>query len=170
MCARRSVLSTANATQPAPLDPRLVEGLTDIFERQIAFNQVLGLRVLSLDSKAPKLQFDMRPELVGNYSRGMLHGGVISAALDVAGGMATMLSIIERHASHGESVEVQLGRFARVGTIDLRVDYLRPGLGSHFVTTSEVMRYGSRVAVVRSDLHNEGNTLIASAVAAYTVG
>jgi uncharacterized protein (TIGR00369 family) len=144
--------------------------LREIFEARIPFNQVLGLRVASLDPQTPRLAFDMRPEMVGNFTRGMLHGGVISATLDAAGGLAATLAIFERHAGQGESVEAQLARFGRVGTIDLRVDYLRPGIGKQFETRSQVLRSGSRVAVVRSDLHNESDVLIASAVAAYTVG
>ena len=161
-----------NATvEPISLidNPVLVAGLHDIFENRIAFNKTLGLKLLSCDPEAPALGFDMRPELIGNFSRGMLHGGVISAALDVAGGLAVMLQVIQRHVADDESVEQQLARTARVSTIDLRVDYLRPGIGTRFHTRTEIMRAGSRVAVVRAELLNEANTLIASAVAAYTV-
>ena len=38
-------------------------------EEHIAFNRVLGLKVESFDPEAPKLRFDMRPELVGNPRR-----------------------------------------------------------------------------------------------------
>ena len=65
--------------------------LQKVMEEYIAFNKLLGLRVESFDVGAPKLRFDMRPELVGNPSRQILHGGVISATLDVAGGFAIML-------------------------------------------------------------------------------
>ena len=34
-----------------------------------------------------------------------------------------------------------------IGTIDLRIDYLRPGRGKHFVVTGGVGRLGGRVAV-----------------------
>lgn len=40
----------------------------------------------------------MRPELVGNPVRQILHGGVISAALDVVGGLAIALASITRKA------------------------------------------------------------------------
>ena len=53
------------------------------FEQIIPFNRMLGLRIDSLGFKAPRLRFDMRPELVGNPVRQILHGGVISATLDV---------------------------------------------------------------------------------------
>lgn len=165
-------MSTSNASAPPTLldYPELLSGLREIFEQRIPFNQVLGLRMLSLDPRSPRMGFSMRPEMVGNFTRGMLHGGVISSVLDVAGGLAAMLSILERHLPQDEPLDVQLGRFSRVGTIDLRVDYLRPGIGESFETKSEVMRSGSRVTVVRSDLHNNNQQLIASAVAAYSVG
>lgn len=163
--------TTDHGGRSALLDhPELLDGLRRVFEDGIPFNKVLGLRVGSLDPRAPELRFDMRPELIGNFTRGMLHGGVISSVLDVAGGLGAMLAILERHAGQGESVEAQLARFVRVGTIDLRVDYLRPGRGTHFRTRGQTLRSGSRVAVVRADLFNETDELIASAVGAYTAG
>ncbi len=82
--------------------PREVESieaeLRRTFEQVIPFNRVLGLRINSLDFKAPRLRFDMRPELVGNPVRQILHGGVISATLDVVGGLAIALASITRKA------------------------------------------------------------------------
>ena len=62
-----------------------LEGIRDIFNNKIAFNQVLGLQVHCLDMDRPTIRFDMREALVGNYIRGSLHGGVISAVIDVTG-------------------------------------------------------------------------------------
>jgi acyl-coenzyme A thioesterase PaaI-like protein len=58
---------------------RLEALLTDMFEKRISFNEVLGLRVQSFAPPTPSLRFDMKPELVGHYLYGRLHGGVISA-------------------------------------------------------------------------------------------
>ena len=53
--------------------------------------------------------------------------------------------------------------------IDLRIDYLRPGIGERFVLEAEVLRLGSRVASTRmSSLDVEGK-LLASGAAAYIV-
>lgn len=150
-------------------DPRLVAVLRDIFEERVSFNKSLGMKVISLDPAAPVIRIDMRPDLVGNFMRSMLHGGVISAVLDVSCGIGAMLSIIEKHIAKGEPLEAQVARFSRLGTIDLRVDYLRPGVGEWFLATAEVMRSGNRVAVVRSELRNDSAELIALAVATYTV-
>jgi len=134
-----------------------------VMEQHIAFNKVLGLKVESFDAAAPKLRFDMRPELVGNPARQILHGGVISATLDVAGGFAIMLSLAADMTGIPTS-------FPNMGTIDLRVDYLRPGRGKHFVATARIVRKGKRIAVTHMELHNDAGELIATGGAAYVVG
>ena len=161
---------TQHKPKPRLDDPALLAALLDIFEERVPFNKVVGMKVVSLDPAAPVFRFDMRPELVGNFMRGMLHGGVISAVLDVACGAGVLLRAVEKHLDQGETIETQIGRFARIGTIDLRIDYLRPGLGAWFVAKVEVMRSGNRVAVVRSELRNDSDELIAIAVGAYTAG
>jgi uncharacterized protein (TIGR00369 family) len=135
-----------------------------IFEQGIAFNRVLGLKIDSLDPAAPRLRFDMRPELVGNPVRQILHGGVISATLDVVGGLAIALALL------GAKGEAAAPPFPDIGTIDLRVDYLRPGRGRYFVATGRVVRLGGRVAVVHMELVNDTGEQIATGSAAYIVG
>lgn len=134
-----------------------------VMEEHVAFNRLLGIKTESLDPKAPALRFDMRPELVGNPTRQILHGGVISAALDVAGGLAVMLRLIEKSEEPPSS-------FPNLGTIDLRVDYLRPGRGKHFIASARVVRLGSRIAVTHMELHNDTGELIATGGAAYVTG
>jgi uncharacterized protein (TIGR00369 family) len=158
-----SIPNRRSATEQAKLDA----ALADLFERQITFNQVLGIKVVSLRPDGPKLRFDMRPELVGHYLHNRLHGGVISATLDALGGLALMHAIGEKHADES-AMQVML-RFARFGTIDLRVDYLRQGIGKYFVASSEVLRLGGRVGTTQMRLVNDEDTLIASAAGAYMI-
>lgn len=150
-------------------DPRLIEILHDIFEERVPFNKALGMKIVSLDPAAPVIRIEMRPDLVGNFMRGILHGGVISAVLDVSCGVGAMLGVLEKHSGQVEPLETQIGRFKRLSTIDLRVDYLRPGAGAWFLAKAEIIRAGSRVAVVRSELRNDSDELIAAAVGAYSV-
>lgn len=146
------------------LKTRAVQALMrKVMEEHIAFNKHLGLKVESFDLEAPKLRFDMRPELVGNPARQILHGGVISATLDVAGGFAIMLA----HVAEMTGIPTS---FPKMGTIDLRVDYLRPGRGKHFVATARVVRKGNRIAVTHMELANDAGELIATGSAAYVVG
>jgi uncharacterized protein (TIGR00369 family) len=135
-----------------------------IIAENVPFNRVLGVQVESADPAKAQLRFAMRPELIGNTHRGILHGGVISAVLDVTAGFAIMLAL-HKEPQPGEKLE-----FPNIGTIDLRVDYLRPGRGKHFVCTVRVVRLGNRIAVTHMDLANDEGELIATGGAAYVVG
>jgi uncharacterized protein (TIGR00369 family) len=146
---------------------RLDAALVDLFQRRVSFNQALRLEVTSIAAPSPRIRFAMRPELVGHYLYGRLHGGVISATLDVMGGLALMVALGEKHAD--ENTEQVLHRFARMGTIDLRVDYLRPGIGEFFVASAEVTRLGGRIGATQMRLENDAGTLIATAAAAYVI-
>jgi uncharacterized protein (TIGR00369 family) len=139
----------------------------ELFERRITFNQTLGLQVLSVRPGDVRGRILMRPELVGHYAYGRLHGGVISATLDAMGGLALMVGIAERHP-HDNTLQV-MQRFAKMGTIDLRIDYLRPGLGQHFIATAEVTRLGGRIGSTQMRLVNDEGTLLATGAAAYVV-
>ena len=134
---------------------------------QIPFNRVLGITIEELSVGSAHLKFQMRDELVGNFIRGTLHGGVISSALDVTGGLVAFSSLAERLKK--QSLEERIDRLSRMGTIDLRVDYLRPGVGSYFVATGYVLRTGSKVAVTRMELHNDEHLLVAVGTGAYVV-
>lgn len=141
--------------------------LRELFEHRISFNEVIGLEVASLSPDKPQLSFAMRRDLVGNFVQGRLHGGVISAALDTVGGFAVAVAVAEKHCD--ENAEQIAHRFNRVGTIDLRVDYLRPGLGHRFIATGRVIRLGGRIASVQMTLENEAGTVIATGAAAYVI-
>lgn len=146
----------------------ILELVEDIFARRIPFNRYLGLHVAAVGQDSVRLRLDMRDDLVGNYVRRTLHGGVISATLDTTGGLVTFVRVLQ-HMGAG-STEDKLERFARLGTIDLRIDYLRPGVGSFFVASGVVLRAGSRVAVTRMELHNDDDKLIAVGTGTYIVG
>ena len=146
-------------------DSEMEAKLRQVFEEHVPFNKVIGLRVESTDPDAPKLRFDMRPELIGNPRRQILHGGVISAVLDVAAGFAIHLAVLRQRSEAAHD-----SHFPTIGTIDLHVDYLRPGRGHYFVATGRVVRLGNRVAVAHTELVNDTGELIATGGAAHMVG
>lgn len=143
---------------------KLLEIMRGIYEK-LPFNNYLGLKVTFMEPDGSGCDFAMRDELIGNYVHGILHGGVISSVLDTTGGLAATVSMLERMA--GLPLQEIKDGVARVGTIDMRVDYLRPGKGTHFYATGRVMRTGRKVAVTRMELHDQDQTLIAVGTAAY---
>ncbi len=152
---------------PAEFEPEFITGLKAIFEEKIVFNRVLGLQITALRPEQVVARIAMRPELVGHYSYNRLHGGVISAGLDAMGGLAVMAAIGARHMD--ESPEQLLHRFAKLCTIDLRIDYLRPGIGEHFTLHAEVLRLGSRVASTRMEFRGADGKLLSTGAGAYIV-
>jgi uncharacterized protein (TIGR00369 family) len=159
---------TRNKTAGAStFEPEFVEKLKNIFEDQIVFNRLLGLTITSITAEGVKGLIDMKPDLIGHFSHKRLHGGVISAGLDAMAGLAVMAAIGARHLD--ESPAQRLQRFAKLGTIDLRVDYLRQAIGERFELSAQVMRLGSRVASARMEFRGEDGELLATGAAAYIV-
>lgn len=150
-----------------PFEDEFVAALTEIFEEKIVFNRLLGLKVTSVTPDRVTARMQMRTELIGHYAHNRIHGGVISAALDALGGLAVMAAIAARHMD--ESPMQRLHRFTKLGTIDLRVDYLRPGIGEAFDLSAEVLRLGSRVASTRMEFRGANDKLLSTGAAAYIV-
>jgi len=172
MTPRSSKASTTHGdtvAPPAPVvfEPEFVDGVRHIFEDLVVFNRFLGLKITSIAPERVTGRIVMRPELVGHYGYNRAHGGVISACLDSMGGVAVMAAIGARHMD--EPPQQRLHRFTKLGTIDLRVDYLRQGISEHFDLHGQVMRLGSRVASTRMEFCGADGTLMSTGAAAYMV-
>lgn len=102
-------------------------------EEVIPFNRYLGVRCVEVRRGYAKLEVPFRDELVGDPLRPALHGGVISALADAAGGAAVWTGIEDERA--------------RVSTIDLRIDYLRPARLVTILAEATLVRLGNRVGV-----------------------
>lgn len=132
---------------------------------RIPFNQLLGLKLEKIDTHEAVMHFDMKKELIGNFLHGILHGGVISAVLDMAGGMVVMANAIHKNADKTlEEITTMLGKCS---TVDLQVSYLAPGRGERFHAQAEIIKSGSKLSFTRMSLYNHEKTLIASASATY---
>ena len=124
---------TKNQPAFAEFEPEFVSGLKAIFEEQVLFNRVLGLKITRLHPDGVGGRIDMKQELVGHFTYQRLH------------------------------------RFGRLGTIDLRIDYLRQAISSHFELSAQVLRLGSRVATTRMEFHDADGKLVSTGSAAYIV-
>jgi len=107
--------------------------LKQLMEEFIPFNKFLGIKVGRFLDHGLVLELPFRSELIGDPMRPALHGGVMSTLADVAGGMAVWSGLKDPRA--------------RVSTIDMRIDYLRPGRLETICAEGHVVRAGNRVAV-----------------------
>ena len=134
----------------------------------IPFNRVLGVTLESMSPAGATMVVAHREELTNNPASGILHGGVVSSIVDVVGGLSALSAIVfDRDL---DTLEEILRTFVRFGTVDLRVDYLRPGLGERFTASGTVMRSGRRIAVTRMEFHNQDGTLLATGTGTYVTG
>jgi uncharacterized protein (TIGR00369 family) len=135
---------------------------------EIPFNQVLGLRLEDLNQDAISLRFALKPELIGNYHQHILHGGVISSVLDMAGGVAAMTSVIAKN------IDTNLAHIknilSKTSTIDLHIHYLKPGNSHAFIAKAKVQHSGNKICFTSMELYTEEQTLIATGTATYLIG
>ncbi len=136
----------------------------------LPFNKVLGIDIdlLEYDTGEARVRFPMKPDLIGNSAAGILHGGVTAAVIDLTGGLSALITCVKYHES--DSQDRLYKRLTASATIDMRVDYLRPGKGTSFVCTSRILRAGSRIVVSRMDLVNDRKQCIATGTGTYLIG
>lgn len=134
----------------------------------IPFNRILGLHLELLEKEKVTLRFDMKKELIGNFFYGILHGGVISSVLDMAGGVVAMLSTLQKHPD--KTPEELKEILTKSSTVDLHVSYVHPGKGEHFIATAKVMHSGKRLCFTHIELHNNESKLIATGTGTYLIG
>ena len=102
-----------------------------------------------------RIPFDAR--LVGDPTRGVVFGGVITTLLDHAGGSAVMCSLEELRS---------------IATIDLRVDYMRPATpGRDLIGYARCYRVTTNVAFVRgAAYHDNRDDPFATFLSTYMLG
>ena len=140
----------------AVLDPAVRGSIEQFMAEQIPFNRFLGIRVAHLERGMVRLVLPFRPELVGDPFRPALHGGVIATLLDTAGGGAVFS-------------ELAVGD--RVSTVDIRVDYLRPGRLEDLYAEATIKRVGNRMGVtaIRAYHASDPAQSVAEAMAVYNI-
>jgi len=160
-------MSQPVAAADAAFEPQFTEYLRVLFEEQIVFNRLLNLKMLAAGPDWFRAGMEMRPDLVGNFLHNRLHGGAISAVLDVIAGMACIAALGARHKS--EPIDQRMKHFDKLGTIDLRVEYLRPAVSERFEAQARVIRLGSRVANTQMEFFSAHGQLLATGAGAYII-
>ena len=119
--------------------------LQAIFERS-PFMSRMKLEVLAMDYDAERITIRMplSPEYERRAGTGQFHGGAIAAFIDIVGDFA---------------VGMLVG--GGVPTMNLRIDYLRPGIGAHLDATATVRKTGKTSAVVDIDVLSAEGKLVA---------
>jgi len=135
------------------------------------FVNPFNLTIESMESESASMRFTNRDSLLGSFRSPNLHGGAIATVLDTVGSLAVFSNMINK--AKGESVLEKVMKLEqgdnRLGTVDMRIDYLRPGRGQSFIAKSWILRRGYVIAVTRMELYNDEQTLIAVGTGTYVV-
>lgn len=145
----------------------LRERVISLFRDTMPYHDLLGIEVRE-QGRQLSLRCPWKDALTGNPYQKILHGGVTASLLDTIGGLTAAVQAVTQTAADELAGLEQ--RLATMGTVDMRVDYLRPGRGEEFIATAEVIRSGTRLAVCRMELHNERQDHIAFGTGTYMLG
>lgn len=121
--------------------------------------RAIGMQLVSFDDGRCVVRVPYAQQLVGDPDTGVIHGGVITAVLDNASGMAV--------PRIGLSPEQRA-----IATLDLRIDYMRPATPEKdLMVSAECYQLTRSVAFVRAHAWQENEqSIIASSVATFMLG
>lgn len=124
------------------------------FADAVPHNRALGIEIVDLGDDWALFRLPYAAHLVGNPDTGVLHGGVITALLDSCCGAAVIAT---------------LRRPVPIATLDLRIDYLKPGTaGQDMLARATCYKATRNVAFTRAfAFHDDESDPIASAAGAF---
>jgi len=134
--------------------PALVKQAWESFGRLVPYNRAIGMELVKADPEWSVVSLPYREEFIGDPESGVVHGGMVSALLDVGAAF---------------SVFSRLKALRMMATLDLRIDYLKPATpGKALVAGAVCHKITSDLAFVRGAAYHESpSDAIASVVGIY---
>lgn len=131
-----------------------VDLIRDSLIQYVPFIKAIGMEVVDADIGKTWTRVPYADHLVGNPDTGVIHGGVISAVLDNASGVAVRLALEEDQS---------------IATLDLRIDYMKPATPHVDLNAfAHCYKVTKNIAFVRSTAyHDDIDDPIATSVGAF---
>lgn len=128
----------------------------NIMEKVIPFHQMIGLQLVEMHEGFALIRIPLRKELVGDPRTNRIHGGVISTAMDAAGGVVGITTLS--------------GTEDQIATIDIHIDYLHPGSPEDILVDGRIVRNGNSIIFTQMTARHQGDdTIVAQARVVYRV-
>ena len=119
---------------------------------QSPFLQLLGVRLARLHKDGLTVECNFNDDLRNVF--GGIHGGVHAALADAAVGFA---------------IHQQSGRFRRVTTVDLKINYFRPVTEGKLLARARMLRMGAHLCTGAVDLTDTECRSVATALVTYMI-
>ncbi len=112
----------------------------EVVEQKIPMAKFIGVKVTEIEEGFVKLLFPYREEFIGDPRSKRLHGGYTATAVDLAGGVAAMTYMTSQEDD--------------VATIDMRIDYVRPGKAKEIIAEGIVLSKRRRSIVTEMKVYH----------------
>ena len=134
-----------------------LRGLSDLQQERIRaavenlhFVKLLGVQLLSVEPGVATMSLEVREDLLQNNN--VVHGGAIASLIDSAAAFAVIPLLNDNETAT---------------TIDLTISYVRPLVKGLATATAKVLREGSRVVVLSTDVFDDERNLAATSLTTY---
>lgn len=129
------------------MDKDFLEKARDVFNKE-GFLSFTDIKLESIEKGKAILSCENKKEL--SQSAGYMHGGMVAAILDTAGGFAAFTLIPQN---------------CHIVTSELKINYLRPVISKKVIGIGEVISKGKKLIVVEAVLKDEDNNMLAKMMA-----
>lgn len=128
--------------------------LRDVLVSQVPFARAIGMEIVDAREGEAWMRVPYDEKLIGNPDTGVIHGGVITSALDNVAGVAVQLALPDRMA---------------IATLDLRIDYMKPATPRLDLTAhAHCYKLTRNIAFIRGTAyHSDIDDPIATCVGAF---
>jgi 1,4-dihydroxy-2-naphthoyl-CoA hydrolase len=126
----------------------------ELRERLHASNTAKQFGFVLAKAEPGRVVLRMRVDERHKQVHGVVHGGVLAALADTAGGLATYMAV---------------PRGTRVATVEMKINYLEAVEGGNVSADARVIRLGKHIAVVDCDVREEDGRLAGKALMTFFV-
>lgn len=141
--------------------------IQDIWDKQVPFHKIINQKIIKVAKDSCEIGLTKTDDLLIDKKTNRLHGGVIASILDNTGALLAIINFIEYFES--KDLDYIRKQAEKAGTLDLNIEYLRPGMGEKFICEGNVIRRSKRLVVAQMELRSETDDLVAIATGKYMI-
>jgi len=104
--------------------------LKEVMQNVMPVNKLLGVEIEKLEEGYAEVRVPFQKQFVGDFRRGLWHGGILASVADTIGGLVAM--------SLARSQD-------QVNTVDMRIDYLHGAVEDDIFGEAVLVKAGKRI-------------------------
>jgi len=118
-------------------DRRNLSLLKEVIQNVMPVNKLLGIEIQKLEKGYAEVRVPFQEKFVGDFQRGLWHGGILASVADTTGGLVALSM-----SKPGD----------QVNTVDMRIDYLHGAIEADVYGKATLVKSGKRIIVADVEL------------------